>query len=191
MLHIHAVIRGEYWEARGRNSPMHRECRKAGWGFPAPRRHAGIGTYASKNAVYTSKHRLINYREWRAWNGDVKPWHWSRGYTRGVAMRDWVRAYTPPADPGPWRVVQVRDLPPEVVRRRRSDETAAALIWPAVQRAVLREAMYDAVEGDVRAHFAATDDPADLLARERRLKLAEFRNAFSGMPRGRWRPDGF
>lgn len=191
MVHIHAVVRGVYWDAKGKNSPMHRECRKAGWGFPAPRRHAGVGAYAAKGAVYTTKLRKIDYAGWRTLNGGVKPWHWSRGFTSGLPMRDFVRRYAPSTDLGPWDRIRPRDLPADLTRDDGRAEKAAEAAWWSAGAAkheirLLEQAADLAVHvlGEVEAPWAIL--PPDLPpARPKR------ENAFAGMPRKRWRPEGF
>jgi len=187
MLHIHAVIRGTYWEARGKNSPMHVECRKAGWGFPAPRRHVGVAMYATKGAFYASKTRLIDYSSARLLNGGTKPWHWSQGYTGGVPMRDFMARNAPPKDLGPWRPVLVRDLPWFLRWAGQNPEAEAEKLWPIVEYATRRNAVYDAAIETIERRLNATPDPVTVALEDRKRAKKRGGNAFAGMPSPRWR----
>lgn len=106
MIHVHACVRGARRSQRTELSPA---ARRAGFGFVwvTTRGGRGFGDYARKMGTYSVK-QLADYPAWRNLNGS-RPWHWSRGYTGGVAMRDWVPKHAPARDPGPWRVIPARE----------------------------------------------------------------------------------
>lgn len=106
MVHVHACVRGTRRSHRTELSPA---ARRAGWGFVwvTTRGERGFGDYARKMGTYSVK-QLADYPAWRTLNGS-RPWHWSRGYTHGVPMRDWTRKHAPARDPGPWRVIPARE----------------------------------------------------------------------------------
>lgn len=125
MIHVHACVRGA-WIDQPVLSDL---ARVAGFGFRAfiqdGRRLAGA--YTSKMAAYTTKGANEQYNNWLQLNGGTRPWHWSRRYTAGVPMREWVREHAPPKDAGPWRMVMAHAVPKDA-RRRQSDEIWADLI---------------------------------------------------------------
>lgn len=106
--HIHAMIRSGWLDNRGQW--FKQQCAQAGWGRPWIKAGSSAAKYSAKAARYTSKGANGEaYQSWLTLNG-TRPWHWSRGYTDGVPMRDWVRVHAPAKDPGPWRIVNARDL---------------------------------------------------------------------------------
>lgn len=99
MRHVHALQRGSYvpWAF------LKASCRDAGFlGSPDIRAAKdGQAHYAGK-AWYSAKQSAGDYREWLALNGGRRIWHWSRGYTGGVPLRQWVSEHTRGKDEGPF-----------------------------------------------------------------------------------------
>lgn len=103
MVHVHACVRGPY-VAQARLSVV---AQAAGFGAVSwiESGLAGrAGEYTAKAARYTAK-GASTYRAWVDLNGGKRPWHWSRGYTGGMPMRDFIPYYSPAKDPGPWQRV--------------------------------------------------------------------------------------
>lgn len=107
MVHVHACVRSEYVA----QTEISVAARHAGFGRVAYVQAAGAGLtaagarYASKAARYTAK-ALNGYPSWLHANGGKRPWHWSRGYTSGTPMREWIQLFAPAQDPGPWSRVR-------------------------------------------------------------------------------------
>lgn len=114
MVHVHALVRSPYLP----QAFLSRQARAAGFGAVADVRAGGenAGGYASKAASYAAK-ELSRYQPWVALNGGRRPWHWSRLYTAGVPMRDWVRLHAPTRDPGPF-IMRTQYYVPPVVREQ-------------------------------------------------------------------------
>lgn len=107
MVHLHGMVRSKYLPQR----LLSELSAKAGWGRNVWIA-AGVNTaggYAAKCAGYAAK-GFSSYPSWRTLNGGARPWHWSRGYTDGTPMREWVAVNAPAKDPGPWRVVPAREI---------------------------------------------------------------------------------
>lgn len=107
MVHLHGMVRSKYLPQR----QLSELAAQAGWGRNVWIA-AGVNTaggYAAKCAGYAAK-GFESYPEWRALNGGARPWHWSRGYTAGTPMREWVAVNAPAKDPGPWRIVNAREI---------------------------------------------------------------------------------
>lgn len=122
MVHLHAVVRADYFP----QAQLSRYAVKGGWGkiaWISDGDHL-CGAYSAKCAGYSSKGVHL-YPEWLSLNG-TRPWHWSRDYTHGTPMRDWVRACAPPADKGPWRIVPASEVVAMEERRRHVAAVAEA-----------------------------------------------------------------
>lgn len=103
MVHIHALVRGERLSQRFISGVAAR----SGFGRVSWVERAGAmraGAYAAKAARYASK-ESARYLAWRDLNGGKRPWHWSRLYTRGEPMREFIARASPSQDPGPWQRV--------------------------------------------------------------------------------------
>lgn len=128
MIHVHACVRGSRRSHRVELSPA---ARRAGFGFVWVTASDGhrFGDYAAKMGRYSAK-QLVDYASWRELNGS-RPWHWSRGYTGGVPMREWVPQHAPARDPGPWRVIPARELVAmeELRAAWRADGERRAEVW--------------------------------------------------------------
>lgn len=99
MVHVHAVVRSPYVH----HTDLRSAARQAGFGrvLHIAAAEGGAARYSAKAAQYSAKESRSGYLEWLALNTS-RPWHFSRGYTRGEPVREWVRRLTPPRDPGPW-----------------------------------------------------------------------------------------
>jgi hypothetical protein len=107
MVHVHACVRGPY-VAQTRLSVL---AQQAGFGAVSwieTGLSGRAGEYTAKAASYGAK-QAARYEAWRALNGRKRPWHWSRGYTGGMPMRDFIPYYSPSKDPGPWARVPPPD----------------------------------------------------------------------------------
>lgn len=164
--HIHAMIRSGWLDNRG--PWLKEQCRAAGWGRPWIKAGASAGTYAAKAARYSSKEAARSYQTWRALNGS-RPWHWSRGYTSGVPMRDWVRQMVPAKDPGPWRLVDARDLPGYRESRERWDASreryASGLDFEAMASRAAELAQYGDAAALVKRELGAWEFDAAAIGR--------------------------
>lgn len=99
MVHVHAVVRSGYVH----HTDLRAAARHAGFGpvLWIAQAQGGAARYSAKAAQYSAKESRGGYGEWLALNGG-RAWHFSRGYTKGEPVREWVRRLTPAKDPGPW-----------------------------------------------------------------------------------------
>lgn len=180
MRHVHAIARAPWIE--NRRHELTKKSRAAGGGFAWIKlRDASAADYSTKCGSYAAKQAGVGYQVWRGWNGG-RVWHWSRGYTEGTPVRDWVRYYAPSDDPGPWETVRARDVPggrdwSDWLRGRK--ETMAEAGEPALFAAAARWRAEVAAVEQLRAQFPDARDvtPEDAATRRARERKG---NAFDG-----------
>lgn len=106
MIHAHLLVRATQLAY----AEVSRSARRAGWGRVAWTRRVfratGVASYASK-AAYASKASLRPeaWQEHIALNGG-RGWHFSRGFTKPLTVREYVAKHARPGDPGPFVWVQ-------------------------------------------------------------------------------------
>lgn len=179
MVHLHAVVRGSGID----QADLCAIARAAGWGVVTwikKAETAGKAAYASK-ASYASKAEA-GYPAWLALNGS-RPWHWSRGYTGGVPMRDWVRTHAPSSDPGPWVVIPSVHVPDYAewrewladAKREAAESREIARKTAAARAAAEREGVRQIV-AQLGGELHPDDDPVEAARRRKR----DFGDAFAG-----------
>lgn len=171
MVHMHAVVRGSGID----QSDLCHIARAAGWGYVTWIRKAeaaGKARYATK-ASYAAK-ADAGYPARLALNG-TRPWHWSRGYTAGVPMRDWVREHAPSSDPGPWVVIPAPHVPGYDEWREWLQEAKERKAAAGEERRRVKAAQAAAEAAGIRqvvvqlaGEIASDDDPVEAARRRKR-----------------------
>lgn len=156
MWHAHAVVRGGWIENRDKSAS--KLSRQAGNGFVSVQKPTvWAGRYAAKLAGRYASKGAAAYQTWLAWNGGVKPWHWSKGFL-DREPRDFIRAYAP-GDEGPWRLVPYQQAPggkewaDEL--RRHAAEYVEHVAWPKVFYARQDRIIEHEAEATIRAKLGA------------------------------------